>query len=225
MSQNKDQAIEYLIIPRSQERHGYNVESYKNGVFLDDKRLPFKMKELFVDKPPLEQLALYYLVNKAVIADDVRNEIKKLGLLSPDDFYDADVLFEDVPIIVRDFVQKLSNGDDLFRNYFPQGFNGNGYGNGKKMKKKRRVHWDMHHLIPSSSADEGFLVGDCSNLLEIPRPFHRNWHRVYANRHPKEILRRQFDIYENVLSSQVRRKVSKIIGLDNEDFYHPDVLA
>lgn len=90
---------------------------------------------------------------------------------------------------------------------------------------KRRYSQTIHHVVPSSRRDEGFNPSEKINLRSLRRTYHENWHRLFANKLPGEVIDAVVQVQHNVINSKVRRVIECLCDLPKRDFYIPDVLS
>lgn len=197
-------------IPVSREKHGYNVHHKRNSIQLPPKTIQ-RIENLYKDKIPREQLALFYLINHSILRQDVRDELRDIVLLDDHEFFDSELLQDDTEPNIRKFVKYILNGKRLFID-----------GNGCEPKKSER---DEHHLIPRSRRRDGFETRKGINSFKnIGKKFHANWHTRYNNKTPQEILEDDMQCIKSILSNDIRDRISEIITLPKEGFYIPKVL-
>ena len=165
MNPQKLETVKHSIIPLKRRKHGFDVEHPRN--FATVERLFSKrLKRLFGSQTPSEQLGIFYLVNYRVLQDEIREELKAIGLLPGWDFYDELFIKEVSSLNGERFHQHLSQGLDLFP---------------KKGPKKK---FDAHHMIPRSRRSDGFETNRRINTVRLNIEFHANWHRAFLNHHP-----------------------------------------
>ncbi len=93
------------------------------------------------------------------------------------------------------------------------------------MAKKNRYSQTIHHVVPSSRRDEGFDTSNKRNLRDLRKTYHENWHRLFANKTPAEIIDSVVQMQHNVINQKVRRVIEGLCDLPKSDFYIPDVLT
>ncbi len=199
------------IIPSAREKHGYNTTAPENIILLSSK-MSHRVDDLYKQKTPLEQLALFYLINQSVLRHDVRSEIRDLSILPPDEFFEDTVLSDPTDHDVRRFVEYIQNGKRIFVD-----------GNGAQPRKRER---DEHHIIPRSRRNDGFETRrGINSFRDIGRQFHARWHTLYGNKHPLEILEKDFERNKKVYKESVRNRIGELVMLHKDDFYKEEVLA
>jgi hypothetical protein len=93
------------------------------------------------------------------------------------------------------------------------------------MGKNRRYSQTVHHVVPSSRRDEGFNPGLRVNLRDLRKTYHENWHRLFANKIPSEIVDAVVQVQHNVIRPQVRRVIEALCDLPKRDFYVTEILT
>jgi hypothetical protein len=89
---------------------------------------------------------------------------------------------------------------------------------------QRRLKQTLHHVVPSSRRDEGFETTSRENFKMLRKNFHQNWHSLFANRTPDEVLSSVIMVQHNVINKRVRAVVEALSALPKHDFYVPEVL-
>lgn len=92
------------------------------------------------------------------------------------------------------------------------------------MSKPKIKEHDMHHIIPSSRAREGFDTGHELNLKRIRRTLHERIHGLFSNMTPQEQLELWYDINKVVLHSESREQIQGLILEVKNKFYREEVL-
>lgn len=90
--------------------------------------------------------------------------------------------------------------------------------------KRKSNHNNIHHIIPSSRAMEGFNVKHEENQIEIEQTRHVNLHRLFFNLHPQEQMQMLYNINKKVMSQEARLKVKEVLAMTQEEFYRSDLL-
>ncbi len=193
----------YLIIPEKNKTQGYNVFHKKNVIYLD-KRLVEKLKKLYGNNTPLDQLRIFYLINHQVLGYDIHEKIKNIVLLGVNNFYEKEIREKKIIKENEKLIQYIKKNTNLFTN------------------GERKL--STHHIIPSSRADDIFNTDEFINKIDVDAQFHSDWHALYVNHTPSEILSKLFEIHKEILAGKIRKKISTIIALNNKEFYRPEVL-
>lgn len=89
---------------------------------------------------------------------------------------------------------------------------------------QRRLKQTLHHVIPSSRRDEGFETSARDNFKMLRKNFHQNWHSLFANRTPDEVIMSVVMVQHNVINHRVRAVIEALSKLPKQDFYVPGVL-
>ncbi len=176
-----------------------------------DKEVEDRVKALHEAGSALERFVVYYLVNFRVISKEIRAELREMGLLLPDNFYNW-IYSETLGYkgrVERCLFKHIRKDKVLFLE--------------RDLPKKRR---DTHHIIPSSRKEEGFETAHKTNLITLEYDFHHSrWHGEHKNNHPLEILAEFFINQRGILSDDVGTKMRQIVDIGKDIFYRKEVLS
>ena len=91
------------------------------------------------------------------------------------------------------------------------------------MRNKTKVQ-TLHHVVPSSRRDEGYETDSRENFKLLRKNYHQNWHTLFSNKTPDEVIMAVLMVQHNVINRKVRAVLEAIIKLPKHDFYVPEVL-
>ena len=83
---------------------------------------------------------------------------------------------------------------------------------------KRKIE-NIHHIVPSSRACDGFKINEHDNQIRMLISRHDGLHGLFGNRHPIEQLRIWLEINRSVMSKEVCDTIEKLILTEREKFY------
>jgi len=92
-------------------------------------------------------------------------------------------------------------------------------------KNKKIEQWtNRHHIIWRSERND-FYVDEPENIKEMRVVVHRALHLLFWwENKPKEQMQILVDLYEPILSEQVKKDLFELLSRDDVDFYNPDLI-
>lgn len=91
-------------------------------------------------------------------------------------------------------------------------------------KKRRKLIFSDHHIIPKCNEEKWFNVYNPNNIKRITHKTHCQLHDLFTWKHPYERLQMIYWLDKNVLWNTAKQLIEALLLLDMRDFYKPEFL-